>query len=583
MSVKTDCTVPAVAPAFSIRRIRAHLDADPTQPIACFKETLRWGTERLYSVFGDGAPADILVKARAQLVDEVLRAAWARFLSDESQGFALIAVGGYGRSELLPYSDIDLLLLNRLESMEAHRTELEQFFAFLWDIGLEVGSSVRTVEQCAQLAADDLTVITNLLESRLLCGDASIFSELLNALTPDKMWSPADFYRAKLEEQKARHHKFDDTGYKLEPNVKESPGGLRDIHTVAWVAKRQFGARTLGELREHGFLTKSECDELFAGQDFLWRVRFALHMLTGRHEDRLLFDHQVRIAALFGYIDSDHNRAVEQFMQLYYRTIKSLSCLNDILLQLFDEAILQQHVEQPVTALSSRFQLRGNIIETISEDTFEREPRSLLEIFSVMQKMPEISGIRAQTLRLIRRGLPLIKYSVRDDFRSRRLFIGMFQHGDGLTRTLRHMNRYGVLGQYLPEFGQIVGHMQYDLFHTLTVDEHSLQVVRNLRRMAMPRFRHELPFASTIFQQIPRPDLLYIAGLMHDLAKGRGGDHSDLGAQGAHQFCLDHGMSNADSDLVAWLVRRHLLMTLTAQRQDISSPESIDKFARQIH
>lgn len=582
MSVTTDPSELAAAPAFSARRIRAHLDADAEQPVACFKETLQWGTERLYSVFGDGAPADSLVKARSQLVDEVLRAAWERFLPPESQGFALIAVGGYGRSELLPYSDIDLLLLNAPEAMDAHRAKLERFFAFLWDIGLEVGSSVRTIDQCAKLAADDLTVITNLLEARILCGDASMFARLLDALTPDKMWPSSVFYRAKLEEQKARHHKFDDTGYKLEPNVKESPGGLRDIHTVVWIAKRHFGVQTLGELREHGFLTKAECDELFAGQDFLWRVRFALHMLTGRHEDRLLFDHQVRIAELFGYIDSDHNRAVEHFMQLYYRTIKSLSCLNDILLQLFDEAILQQRAEQPIATLNSRFQLRGSIVEVTSDDIFVREPRALLEIFAIMQKMPEINGIRAQTLRLIRRSLHLIKYAVRDDFRSRRLFIGMFEHGDGLTRALRRMNRYGILGQYLPEFGRVVGHMQYDLFHTLTVDEHSLQVVRNLRRMAMPRFSEELPYASTIFKRIPRPDLLYIAGLMHDLGKGRGGDHSDLGALDAQRFCLNHGLSNADSELVAWLVRQHLLMSLTAQRQDISSPEIIATFARQI-
>lgn len=582
MSVKAESYSSTSTLAFSARRIRAHLNADPEQPIACFRETLAWGTERLYSVFSDGAPTDSLVKARSYLVDEVLCAAWDRFLPAGSEGFALIAVGGYGRSELLPYSDIDLLLLNAPESMDVYKAKLERFFAFLWDIGLEVGSSVRTVDQCAQLAAADLTVITNLLEARMLCGDQSIYASLLEALTPDRMWPSPVFYRAKLEEQKVRHHKFDDTGYKLEPNVKESPGGLRDIHTVAWIAKRHFGVRTLGELRERGFLTKAECDELFAGQDFLWRVRFALHMLTGRHEDRLLFDHQVRIAELFGYIDSDHNRAVEQFMQLYYRTIKSLSCLNDILLQLFDEAILQQTVEQPVTTLNNRFRLRGNVIEVTSEEVFAREPRLLLEIFSIMQKMPEIKGIRAQTLRLMRRSLPLIKYAVRDDFRSRRLFIGMFQHGDGLTRALRRMNRYGVLGQYLPEFGRIVGHMQYDLFHTLTVDEHSLQVVRNLRRMAMPRFRDELPFASAIFNRIPKPELIYIAALMHDLAKGRGGDHSDLGARDAHQFCLNHGLSNADSDLISWLVSRHLLMSLTAQRQDISSPEIIADFARKI-
>jgi len=570
------------APVFSARRIHSRLNADPAQPVVSFRDTLSWGSQRLYSLFSDGTPADALVRARTHLVDEVLRAAWQRFLPAEPDGLALIAVGGYGRGELLPHSDIDLLLLNQPAALAQHKTALEQFFAFLWDIGLEVGSSVRGVEDCARLAAEDVTVITNLLEARPLCGDERLFSTLSEALTPDHLWPVQAFYRAKLEEQRQRHHKYDDTGYKLEPNVKEGPGGLRDIHTVAWVAKRHFGALTLTGLRDRGFLTKAECDELFAGQDFLWRVRFALHMITGRHEDRLLFDHQIKVAELFGYVDSDHNRAVEQFMQLYYRTIKSLSCLNDMLLQLFDEAILHKDADRPVHMLNSRFQVRGGVIEARDDDVFQRQPQALLEIFSLMQKTPGVDGIRAQTLRMIRRDLRLMDDTVRQDVRTRRLFIDLFRHGEGLTSTLRRMNRYGVLGRYMPLFERIVGHMQYDLFHTLTVDEHSLRLVRNLRRMAMPRFADELPFASRVFSQVRRPELLYIAGLMHDLAKGRGGDHSELGADDAQQFGLDHGLSNADSALIAWLVRHHLMMSLTAQRQDIGNPEIVTEFARRI-
>ena len=582
MTAELELSDHETAPVFSTRRVHARLAANPDQPVASFRDTLNWGSERLYNLFHEGTPADALVHARTDLVDEVLRAAWQRFLPEQHDGLSLIAVGGYGRGELLPHSDIDLLLLNESDALSRHKTSLEGFFAFLWDIGLEVGSSVRTVADCATLAAEDITVITNLLEARPLCGDKRLFNALSDALTPDKLWPVAAFYRAKVEEQKARHRKYDDTGYKLEPNVKESPGGLRDIHTVAWVAKRHFGALTLTGLRDRGFLTKPECDELFAGQDFLWRTRFALHMITGRHEDRLLFDHQIKVAELFGYVDSDHNRAVEQFMQLYYRSIKSLSCLNDMLLQLFDEAILHKDADLPTRALNSRFQVRGDVIEARDEQIFQNHPEALLEIFSLMQKTPGINGIRAQTLRLIRRDLRHMDEAVRQDVRTRRLFIGMFRHGDGLTTTLRRMNRYGVLGRYMPLFERIVGHMQYDLFHTLTVDEHSLRLVRNLRRMAMPQFVDELPFASEVFKRVARPELLYIAGLMHDLAKGRGGDHSELGADDARQFCLDHGLSNADSDVVAWLVRHHLMMSLTAQRQDIANPEIVMEFARRV-
>ncbi|MBX6421058.1 MAG: [protein-PII] uridylyltransferase [Nevskia sp.] len=581
MGAEIELAEDEAASVFSARRVRARLASD-SNPVTAFRATLAWGRERLVGLFHDGAPADALVHARAHLMDEVLQQAWRRFLGERTgQMLALIAVGGYGRGELLPHSDIDLLVLHEPSALPAHQAALEQFFAFLWDIGLEVGSGVRTVAQCAELAAADITVITNLLESRLLAGEASLYTQLQERLSPAHLWPVDAFFRAKLEEQRRRHAKYDNTGYRLEPNVKEGPGGLRDIHTVAWVAKRHFGAQTLTELRDRGFLTKQECDELFAGQDFLWRVRFALHMLTGRHEDRLLFDHQIKVAELFGYVDSDHNKAVEQFMQLYYRTIKSLSCLNDLLLQLFEEAILGKGERAAVTPLNARFQLRGNYIEAVADDVFQKQPAALIEIFALMQTNPQIAGVRAATLRLIRRDRRLIE-RWREDVRTRSRFIGLFQHDDGLTTALRRMNRYGVLGRYLPEFGRIIGHMQYDLFHTLTVDEHSLYVVRNLRRLRMPRFRSELPFYSEIMARIPRPDLLYVAGLYHDLAKGRGGDHSELGAQDAQRFCLDHGLSHADAELVGWLVRHHLLMSLTAQRQDIADPEVVAAFARRV-
>ncbi len=580
MGAEFDLADEEAATIFSAPRIRSRL-AQGGYSIAAFRDTLTWGRDRLYGLFHEGMPADSLVHARAHLVDEVLRAAWQKFLPDSASGLALVAVGGYGRAELLPHSDIDILLLHSGDALETHRKALEQMTAFGWDIGLEVGQSVRTVEECVTEAEKDVTVITNLLEARPLIGDATLFQQMQQALTPDRVWPVKAFFEAKKAEQSARYRKYDDTGYKLEPNVKESPGGLRDIHTIAWVAKRHFGALTLAELREHGFLTKQESDELFAGQDFLWRVRFALHMTSGRREDRLLFDSQVKVAQLFGYEDNDRNKAVEQFMQLYYRTIKSLSCLNDMLLQLFEEAIVTPEAGA-AEPLNTRFQVRAGYIEVRDEDVFRRQPWALLEIFLLLQQHPKIEGIRAQTLRLIMRDGRLLTDQVSHSVQARSLFIEMFREGRGLTRNLRRMNRYGVLGRYLPAFGRIVGLMQYDLFHTLTVDEHILYVVRNARRFAMQRFRSELPFCSEVMDRLAKPELLYLGAFWHDMAKGRGGDHSAIGSHEAIQFCLDHGLSHADAALVGWLVENHLLMSLTAQKQDLSDANVVAEFARKI-
>lgn len=567
---------------FSPASIRKRLSGNAEGRVARFRETLKWGGERLTGLFQDGAPAESLVRARAQLVDEILQAVWREYVGEAGDDLALLAVGGYGRRELLPHSDIDLLVLHSPDGLEAHRSGIEQMMAFFWDIGLDVGASVRTPTDCREQARDDLSVFTTMTEHRLLAGNEQLVDALEDALGPEHVWPSADFFRAKLAEQAERHAKFDDTGYKLEPNVKESPGGLRDIQTVAWVAKRHFDARSLADLRERGFLSKQECDELYAGQDFLWRVRFALHTLTGREEDRLLFDHQVKVAELFGYEDADASLAVEQFMQLYYRTIKMLICLNDMLLQLFEQAILGDQEAGEATEINTRFAVRNHFIEARRDSIFREQPWALIEIFLLLQRHPQVHGISAATLRLIRRDRRLVDEGLRETLLARELFITMFREGRGLTRALRRMNRYGVLGRYLPAFGRVIGHMQYDLFHTLTVDEHTLYVVRNLRRMAMQRFREELPFAHDVMQRIPRKDLLYLAGLFHDIGKGQGGDHSTIGAETARRFCLEHGLSHADAELVDWLVKSHLLMSLTAQRMDISDPEVVNDFAQKV-
>ncbi len=551
-------------------------------PLDVFRQALREGTTRLRERFLAGAPVTELVRDRARLVDELLSRAWARCFAEPASGCALVAVGGYGRGELHPASDIDLLILLPPDGEGRFRESIEQFLMFLWDMGLEVGHSVRTVEECIEQAASDITVITNLMESRLLRGDRSLYDEMVRRTGPGAMWPVDAFFAAKLEEQKQRYHKYHDTAYNLEPNVKEGPGGLRDIQNIAWVARRHFGAATLADLVEHGFLTADEYRELSSGQEFLWRVRYALHLLSGRGENRLLFDYQTSLAEQFGYRDDGRHLAVEQFMRDYYRTITELSRLNEMLLQLFQEAILYR--DRPVlqVPLNKRFRVSNDFIEVTDEGIFNRYPFALLEIFLLLEQHPEIQGVRASTIRLIRAHRHLIDDDFRNDLRCRSLFMEILRQPRGITHELRRMNRYGILAAYFPAFANIVGQMQYDLFHVYTVDDHTLMVLRNVRRFTVPEFASEFPLCSEIIRTIPKLELLYLAALFHDIAKGRGGDHSELGAADAAAFCRHHGLSEFDTALVSWLVRHHLLMSVTAQHKDTSDPEVIGEFASAV-
>ncbi len=558
-------------------------EAPGAEPVADFRGALRQAREALATLFRRGVPATTLVPAWARVVDQLLVRAWARCLGPRTPGLALVAVGGYGRGELHPGSDVDIMVLVDGEAaLESRRGALESFLTLLWDIGIEVGQSVRTVEDCVREASADITVATNLMEARLLTGPPALFRRMRTATAPDRIWPSRRFFEAKTEEQRRRHHRFHDTAYRLEPNVKESPGGLRDIQTIGWVTKRHFEATTLHDLVDHGFLTEGEYVDLMKGQGFLWQVRFALHALAGRREDRLLFDYQPRIAAQFGYRDRGHDLAVEQFMQRYYRTVMELSRLNEMLLQLYEEAILLADDPGEPTPINRRFQARRGYLEAIHPNVFLRYPVALLEVFLILQQRPELKGVRASTIRLIRDHRPLIDEKFRGDVRARSLFMEILRQPRGLTHQLRRMHRYGVLDAYLPAFGRITGRMQYDLFHTYTVDEHTLFVLRNLRRLCVPEHRHEFPHHSALIRKLPKPELLYIAAIFHDIAKGRGGDHSELGAEDALAFCLSHGLGRFDAELVSWLVRNHLLMSLTAQKKDIQDPEVINHFARRM-
>jgi [protein-PII] uridylyltransferase len=556
------------------------LPADYAGVGAC-RNALEEAGRNLEARFRAGEAVENLVRLRAVIVDRLLTYLWRQHSTITEDSVALVAVGGYGRGELHPSSDVDIMLLRRDDLPAGGEAAISAFIATLWDAGLEIGHSVRTVEQCRHEAEADVTVTTTLMEARLLAGPESLFEGLAEAVGPDRIWPSAEFFAEKRKEQRARHLRYDDTAYKLEPNVKGSPGGLRDIQMIGWVAKRHFGARTLDELVDHGFLTPEQLRALHDAQAFLWRVRFGLHVLTGRREDRLLFDHQTRLAEMLGYEDASYTLAVEQLMQRYYRTVMELSRLNEMLLQLFEQAILMDPDAEP-EPLNERFEVKNGYLQTLHDDVFRHDPSALLELFLLLQQHESLRGVSAHTVGEIRRHLYLIDEEFRQNPRNHRLFLGILRAPAGVSRQLRRMNLYGVLGLYIPSFGRIVGRMQYDLFHAYTVDEHTLFVVSNLRRFALSRFDHEYPHCSPLMQSFDKPEIVYLAALFHDIAKGRGGDHSELGAVDAEAFCLEHGMSRYDARTVAWLVRNHLLLSTTAQKKDIGDPAVINEFAATV-
>lgn len=553
---------------------------EPSELIAAFRAALKNLNNQLHKNFEQQMAIEELVNYRSVVIDKILIQLWQYYLQQDADTLVLLAVGGYGRAELLPGSDIDLMIL--LPSTESiPEDKLASFLQFLWDIGLEVGHSVRTLQDCIEQSRQDITIATNLMESRRLYGAQDLYNELKILATSDTLWTSRDFFEAKHKEQQKRHAKFHDTAYNLEPNIKEGPGGLRDIQMIGWVAKRHFNAETLHDLIAHNFLTEEEYNNLWQGQCFLWKIRYALHKTTGRREDRLLFDYQRSLAESLGY-SGEGNAAIEGLMKDYYRNAMILERLNDMLLQHFQEAILYQGEITNAHVLNRRFHVVHGFLEATDKNTFTHHPFALLEIFLLMAQHPEIKGVRASTIRLIRSNLHLINDAFREDLSSRSLFMEIIRQPRGVTHELRRMNRYGVLAAYLPEFGHIVGQMQYDLFHAYTVDEHTLFVVRNIRRLTIDEFSKELPHCSEIIKRIPKLELLIIAGIYHDIAKGRGGDHSSLGAIEATHFCQRHGLSRYDTELIAWLVRSHLLMSTTAQRRDISDPDVISEFAAQV-
>lgn len=550
--------------------------------IPLLKQALTQVDEQLNDLYRDHHPIDQLVSGRAWFMDGLLSCAWEQIEWPDSEHISLVAVGGYGRGELHPQSDIDILILTRKNRNSQYKQSITAFLTLLWDIGLDIGQSVRSIRQCKEEAIRDITVATALMESRTLVGPSELQQEMHRATHARSVWPIKKFLRAKWDEQLERHQKYHGVDYALEPNLKTSPGGLRDIQTIAWVAKRQYGAKTFVDLVEQGFITSAEEVVLNRGQLFLWKVRYGLHLLAGRREDRLLFDKQRELAQLFGYEDDENSLAVEKLMQEYYRTVGNLRQLNELLLQTLDEVILQAGERERLEPLNNRFQIRNDYIEVMHDNVFERAPYALLEIFLLLAQNPQIQGVRAGTIRLIQEHLHLINDDFRKDSSSVSLFMEILKARQQVARQLRRMARVGILGRYLPEFGKIIGQMQHDRFHIYTVDAHTLQVVENMRRFNLPGAEENFPVAAHIVKNLPKIELLYIAGLYHDIAKGRGGDHSTLGKVDAQEFCNRHYLSAWDSELVQWLVEKHLFMSMTAQRRDIADPEVIRDFAELV-
>ena len=542
--------------------------------LARYKTRLLDEQKSIRATYLADADAPRLLHERCRLIDEVLCALWNELHFPAP--LALVAVGGYGRGELYPASDVDLLLLLPKAPDAALTARIEQLVGLFWDIGLEIGHSVRTLDECLDEAASDITIQTALIEARLLTGSERLFRKFSTGLKA--RLDPQAFFRAKRMEQDERHLRYMDTPYSLEPNCKESPGGLRDLQNILWIARAAGYGHNWQDLERQGFITHEEEQHLEHCETFLRRLRTQLHIHLGRREDRLLFDYQTALAQQLGFEATPTRRVSEQLMQEYYRTAKTVTQINTILLQTIG-AVIFPAPDQPPRPINKDFQNAHELLDVVDEDLFNKTPGAILEGFLLLQQHPELKGMTARTLRAMWRARSRIDDDFRSDPKNRACFLDLFKQPRGLIHGLRRMNQFGILGRYLPNFGKIVGQMQHDLFHVYTVDQHILQVMRNLRRFTMDEFAHEYPVCSRLISDFERPWVLYIAALFHDIAKGRGGDHSELGTVDAQAFCDSHGIGQEDTELIVWVVRQHLVMSNIAQKQDISDPDVVTAFA----
>ncbi len=529
-----------------------------------------------------------LLRELSKLTDQTLMHIWAKSGLAASARFCLVAVGGYGRAELFPYSDVDVLVLlpNDADPQTdgVLQASIESFVGMCWDAGLEIGSSVRRLDECIAEAANDITIQTALLEARCITACKVGSPQALLYMTfKDAFFAALDphaFATAKRLEMDQRYNKFENTPYSLEPNIKESPGGLRDLHIVLWLAKAAGLGTTWSELAVNGLATPFEAKQLRRNEAILSDIRTRLHLIARRREDRLVFDLQTQVALSMGFELESSRKNSEALMQRYYWAAKAVVQLNQILLLNINERLNPNRVA-PIE-LTSDFLDKNGLLDIASDDLYQRKPQAILQTFHVFQKTAGVSGLSARTLRALYNARLQMDAAFRRDPVNRATFLAIMQTGEGLTHTMRLLNQTSVLGRYLWVFRRIVGQMQHDLFHVYTVDQHILMVLRNVRRFFIADHAHEYPFCSSLAGGWDKPWILYIAALFHDIAKGRGGDHSELGIAEAHLFCKQHGVALDDANLIAFLVKEHLTMSQIAQKQDLSDPDVIAAFAKRV-
>lgn len=544
------------------------------------KQALAVIDQRLNQAFYDGKDIGLLITGRAAALDQLLTLIWQQLFPATSQ-LALLAIGGYGRGELHPKSDLDLLLLGEEEHLAEYSQAINCFITLLWDLNLNPGFSQRTPKQTLAASKDDLHLATSLIEKRLICGEAALNKQLSASLTAANFWPSANYFRAKQAEQEARHLKHNSTDHNLEPNVKSSPGGLRDLQLLGWVAKQHFGVTSFTALQEVGFLTASDLELLNQGQAYLWQVRYALHLLTGKAEERLLFNYQQDLAKLFGYEESSANKSVEKLMKNYFRVVTRINELCQLLMQQLAEVIFPA-TETKVRRLNSRFKLVNGYLQTNNSQVFVEQPSALIEVFALLAQQPEIKGVGVSTIRQLRDNRHLVDENLRNDSQAKEFFLQVLTSSNQVALQLERMSRYGILGRFIPEFGQAVGLTQQDLFHIYTVETHTLKLLTFLQNLTSQAAQEAYPLTASLWPQITNPLPLWLAGLFHDLGKGLGGDHSQLGAEMLERFCANFGLNTNLSHLACWLVENHLLMSITAQKQDISDPEIIRRFAEKV-
>lgn len=554
-----------------------HDNMGQTLSLAQIRANLQRARQEAIQVYRERNVADRLLHDLRRSTDEALRALLR--IHPLPKHAALTAVGGYGRGELYPYSDVDLLILLSDPPSAQDEVLLSALVASLWDLGIEPGYSVRTIEQCLQEARTDITVETSLLETRFISGRRSLVNQFDQAML--EQLDPRAFFRAKLAEMRQRHARYQETPYALEPNCKESPGGLRDLQVIRWMARAAGYGSSWAQIARSGVLTHQEARDLRRAELAFKRLRIELHLLANRREDRLVFDLQHGLAQAYRIKPSSTRRASEILMQRYYWAARLVTQLNTVLVESLQAELFPVGSDKAVSIDTHFFNVQGRL-DINDDQVFNKHPELLLRAFLVVQQHPEITGISPRALRAIWHARWRINAKFRQDPVNKQTFISILQQPQGIVHALRRMTMLNILPRYLPVFRRVVGQMQHDLFHVYTVDQHTLQVIRNLRRFTMPEHAQEYPLCSKLIANLDRHWLLYVAALFHDIAKGRGGDHSELGAIDVRRFAREHEFDDEDAEFVVFLVRHHLLMAQVAQKQDLSNPSVIENFARQV-